>query len=184
MGSWLAGCGSFAAPLRLRCGMQPYLKLIAFVRGSRDISRFKISIVFKFVQGTILRTPLKSSTYGLLYKLSLPHPSSLHAPFPNHNHILHRSTRPSYQHTKLYTTSHSSAVLPVYPQVNSVLSIYVSLANNLLTAVYRPQNSLSRPPSPVHFHFRAYHKPFAPPASTLHNGALESWIRFPKIGGP
>ena len=41
---------------------------------------------------------------------------------------------------KLSATSYSSAVPLVYPQLNSALPIYVSLANSLLTAIYRAQN--------------------------------------------
>ena len=41
---------------------------------------------------------------------------------------------------KLSATSYLLAVPLVYPQLNSALPIYVSLANSLLTAIYRPQN--------------------------------------------
>jgi len=41
---------------------------------------------------------------------------------------------------KLSVTAYSSAVRLVYPQLNSALPMYVSLANSLLTAIYRPQN--------------------------------------------
>jgi len=73
------GCGSHAALLRLKTLSETY-------RHCRWVTRlFKI---FKFVEDTILRTPLKLSSCGL-YKLSLtPLPSSIHNPFPNHNHIL------------------------------------------------------------------------------------------------
>jgi len=43
---------------------------------------------------------------------------------------------------KLSATSYSLAVPLVYPQLNSALPIYVSLAKTLLTAIYRRQNPL------------------------------------------
>jgi len=65
--------------------------------------------------------------------------------------------------TKLYKTSHSSAVILVYPQTNSVLSLCIFPANNLLTAIYHPHNSLYLLLSsarPTLFLFSS-HKPFS-----------------------
>ena len=50
---------------------------------------------------------------------------------------------------KLSATSYASVVPLVYPQLNSVLPIYVSLANSLLNPIYRPQNPFYHLHTPV-----------------------------------
>ena len=81
-----------------------------------------------------MRTPLKSFIYGLLYKLPLP-PSSLH------NHILYQSTRPFISTHKVPQPSLIRSLTSIS---SAQFSIYVSIANNFLTVVYRPENSLFR----------------------------------------
>ena len=138
------------APPWLCCGLKPYMKLLAFVYGSPDLSRFKISL-FKYVHGPIVRTPVayisSPSPPSILSSCSFPesqsHPSSI-----NPSILIEPSN--------VYKTSHSSAVLLVYPQTNSVLSICLFPPNNLLTALYHSQNSLYLPftsPRPALFLF-------------------------------
>jgi len=83
---------------------------------------------------TILRTPLKPSSCSL-YKLSLPAlPSSLHNPFPNHNHIVDPPAHPN----RTPTAQHNLSPVRRITSVSSAhlrLAISVSLANNLFTAI-------------------------------------------------
>ena len=97
-----------------------------------------------FVQGTILRTPLKPSSCGL-YKLSLPPlPSSLHNSFPNHNHIIDPPAHPN----RTYKAQPNLSLIPSISSISSPhfrFPICVSLANNLFTAI-----TIRRTPFTVH----------------------------------
>jgi len=174
------------------------------VSGSHKLSRFKISL-FKFVQGTIVRTPEANmsspSPPSILSSCSFPesqsHPSSINPSIP-------------IEPTKLYKTSHSSAVILVYPQTNSVLFICIFPANNLLTAIYHPQNSpylplLSArpalflfshyPPGYQHLQADIFHsledncgkrktiRIDQPPSrpNRYYNDSLKSWSSIPKV---
>jgi len=87
-----------------------------------------------FVQGTILRTPLKPSSCGL-YKLSLPPlPSSLHNPFPNQNHILNPPAYPNRTHKAQHNLSLVRSITSV-SSAHFRLPICVSLANNPFIAI-------------------------------------------------
>jgi len=90
--------------------------------------------IFKFVQSTILRTPLKPSSCGL-YKLSLPPlPSSLDNPFTNYNHVLDPPAHPNRTHKAKDNLSLVRSITSV-SSAHFRLPICVSLANNLFTAI-------------------------------------------------
>jgi len=87
-----------------------------------------------YVQGTILRTPLKRFSCGV-YKLSLPLlPSSLHYPFPNHNHILDLPAHPNMTDKAQHNLSLVRSIASV-SSAHFTLPICVSLANNLFKAI-------------------------------------------------
>ena len=191
----------------LRCGLNPYLKPIVIVDGSHDFSRY-----IKFVQGTILRTPLKPFSCSL-YKLSLPPlPSSLHNSFPNHNHILDPPAHPNRTHK----AQHNLSLIRSITSVSSAylrLPICVSLANNLFTAItirrtpftvrqahsiifgsstiLHPQKYQHLLPAilyPLRDHLNPPKKhPLCDPSTTpysdhYYNGSLKGWFHFRKIG--
>jgi len=127
------GCGSCAAPLRhksLSCAYPP------FVCVSRDFSRSQYSSLYRARSG---------EPTVLMWSIKLPPPSLIFSPYS----FTEQQSHPSSIRTSILiepidikpsATSYSSVVPLVYPQLNSALPIYVSLANSLLTAIYRPQN--------------------------------------------
>ena len=122
---WLMGHGSYAAPLQLKTLSETYChcRWVTWL--------FKI---FKFVQGTILWTPLKPCSCGL-YKLSLPPlPSTLHNLFTNHNHILDPPAHPNRTHKAQHNLSLVRSITSVF-SAHFRLPICFSLANNLSTAI-------------------------------------------------
>ena len=165
-------------------------------------------MIFKFVEGTILRTSLKRSSYGL-YKLSLaPLPSSLHNPFPNHNHILDPPAHPNRTHN----AQHNLSLVRSITRVSSAhfrLPLCVSLANNPFTAItihrtpfaVRQASSISIFGSSTILHPQKYQhllaailhplrdhlnppkkQPLSDPSTThpdhYYNGSLKGWSQF------
>jgi len=169
-------------------------------------------MIFRFVQGTILRIPLKLFSCGQ-YKLSLPPlPSSLHNAFPIDNHILDPPTHPN----RIYNAQNNLSLVPSITSVSSAhfrLHICVSLAKSLFTAI-----AIGRTPFTVHqarsiifrsstiLHPQKYKhlpvailhrlrdtlnppnkQPLSDPSTTPHldhyyNSSLQGWSHFRKIG--
>jgi len=102
---------------------------------SLDFSRSQYSSLY--------RAPSCEPTV-LMRSIKLPPPSLIFSPYSftkpqSHPSSIRTSILIEPIDIKLSATSYSSAVPLVYPQLNSSLPIYVSLANSLLTAIYRPQ---------------------------------------------
>jgi len=133
------GCGSCAAPLRLKSLSGAYPP---FVCVSRDFSRSQYSSLYR---------ARSCDPTVLMRSIKLPPPSLIFSPYSftepqSHPSSICTSIQIEPIDIKPSATSYSSAVPLVYPQLNSALPIYVSLANSLLTAIYRPQNPF------YHFH--------------------------------
>ena len=101
---------------------------------SRELSRFKISSIFKFVQGTIMCTPLKSSRYRHYISSLSPNPLSTITSFIN----------PTVHSISTHNIPHNlSLVCSITSIFSTQFSIYVSIANTFLIVVYHSQNPFS-----------------------------------------
>ena len=103
---------------------------------SRDFSRSHYSSLYRArsCEPTVLMWSIKLPPLSLIFS-----PYSFTEP-QSHPSSIPTSILIEPIDIKLSATSYLSVVPLVYPQFNSAIPIYVSLANSLLTAIYRPQN--------------------------------------------